>query len=292
MRIIHSLQEFNTYINIIKPKWEHFDTKKFEDHLWTVNLQLDPCRHLFFVVWLKIWWTENNFLWSNEASEIFFESPYQLISRDINADRSGYYIIFTQEFISQNYTWINFMSDYPFFSPEKLISFNLTESHKKIIIMLFEQIYDLAHNNTPIKIIAAFIQCLLETLWVYYLWNNTQDIPARHDTSQLFIQFRNAIYQHIGTSNSDVQYRKPSFYATNLHISTIRLNAICLQITWSTTTAFINDYIIMLAKMMLNKWLLVKEISHILHFKESDYFCSFFKKITWHTPNEYRTLNW
>ena len=88
-----------------------------------------------------------------------------------------------------------------------------------------------------------------------------------------------------------VEHKDAAFYAGKLSLSSKRLNQITQEALNKSVTQLIHENLINQAKRQLrftNKP--VKSVSAELGFKETGYFCRFFKKLTGLTPNEYGNL--
>ena len=106
MKLFKTISEYCKAINIAPSKHPHFDIRRFEDNMETVVHRIDPFRHEFYAIALKVEGEGKAITGHNkqfpEGPTIFFNSPFQITSWDIAPDWKGYYIILTQSFIAQS----------------------------------------------------------------------------------------------------------------------------------------------------------------------------------------------
>jgi len=86
-----------------------------------------------------------------------------------------------------------------------------------------------------------------------------------------------------------VTNKEVSFYADQLHITNYQLNAITKATLGRTSSAIINEHIILQAKRsLLATTSLVNQIAWDLGYEDVSYFIRFFKKHTGHSPDAFR----
>ncbi|WP_315822071.1 hypothetical protein [Paraflavitalea speifideaquila] len=100
----------------------------------TVKQKVGPFRHEFYAMALRkrgrrITHTGQFTKQYGQDCTIFFNSPYQAIAWDIELNREGYYIIFTEDFIRKNPLGINLLADFPFLRLDHTIPFPVDHSH-------------------------------------------------------------------------------------------------------------------------------------------------------------------
>lgn len=294
MKTITTINDYCKEINIPDPKHPFFDIRRFEDNATTINLKQSPFRHEFYAVAIKN--TGNNtevngkFLGCN----LFFNSPYQIITWDIKPDWKGWYIIFDREFLGLNPSWQNFIIDFPFFRLDTSSPMDLPNEDAEMANRLFQQIYDEYHSDNKDKFlfIQSFTQLLLLLTKRYFdkssLQNETNQDNRTADIV-LLSRFQSLVENLMTNEEADAAIRYPSFYADQLMVHPNHLNAVVKRITGKTATAVIQNQLLIAAKSLLHQTQLsVKEIAYRLHFTEPTHFNSFFKKATTLTPQQYR----
>ena len=113
----------------------------------TVNAKQPPFRHEFYAVALKNSGDNREVNGKFLDSNLFFNSPYQIITWDIKPDWQGWYIIFGREFLGLNPGWQNFIIDFPFFRLDKVSPLDLPPEDATFANNIFQQIFDESKNN-------------------------------------------------------------------------------------------------------------------------------------------------
>lgn len=260
----------------------------------TVNAKQPPFRHEFYCIALRNAGSNKEVLGKPLNSNLFFNSPYQIISWDIKPDWQGWYIIFDRDFLGQNPSWQNFIIDFPFFRLDRVSPMNLPFEDAKLANNLFQQVYSEYHSENKDKFlfIQSFTQVLLLITKRYFdksvLNNNTIQTNRTADIL-LVSRFQSMLETLMTNEEADAEIRYPSYYADKLMVHPNHLNAVVKRITGKTASAIIQNQLITLAKSLLHQTSLsIKEIAYRLHFNEPTHFNSFFKKITAFTPQQYR----
>jgi AraC-like DNA-binding protein len=294
VKTITTITEYCKEINISSPKHALFDIRKFEDNAKTVNLKQPPLRHEFYAIALRNSGGNSEVNGSFLDCNLFFNSPYQIITWDIKPDWQGWYIIFDQEFISLNPSWQNFIIDFPFFRLDKASPMNLPEEYANFVNDIFKQIYDEYHSENKDKFL--FIQNYTQLLLLItkrHFDNSTLDDFNNQDNRAtdilLVSRFQSLVETMLTDDDSNSKIRQPSFYADKLTVHPNHLNAVVKRITGKTATSIIQNQLVATAKSLLRQTeLSVKQISFRLHFAEPTHFNSYFKKVTNLTPQQYR----
>ena len=105
-----------------------------------------------------------------------------------------------------------------------------------------------------------------------------------HRHTEIMLQLRNLLAQHIAENH------QPAFYASQLNISTVYLNEIVRKLTGLSTSSYIKNEIVLLAKRILARTdLSVKQIANQLGFEDWAYFTRLFTQATSITPTAFRS---
>ncbi len=165
MKTITTLADYCREINIPAPRHPFFDIRRFEDNMATVNARQPPFRHEFYAVALRLAGQNTEVNGRPLASNLFFNSPYQVITWDIRPDWQGWYLIFGREFLGLNPAWANFIIDFPFFRLDRASPLDLPAPEAEHANLLFQKIADEYHSARPDKFlfIQAYTQLLLLT---------------------------------------------------------------------------------------------------------------------------------
>ena len=294
MKTITTIPHYCNEVNIPPAKYPFFDIRRFEDKVKTENSRQPAFRHEFYAIALRH--EGGNKEVNGELLEVnlFFNSPYQIISWDVLPDWKGWYIMFGQDFIAVNPAWKNFIIDFRFFQLDKSIPFNLPKPDAALANNLFEKIFQEYHsgNKDKFEFIQAYTSLLLLLTKRYFEnYTTSGEILRKNRTADIMIlsRFQTMAETWIADENAGIEARQPSFYASKLNMHPNHLNALVKRITGKTATSIIQHQVITSAKaLLLQTDLSAKEIAFKLHFKEPTHFSSFFKKITGITPQQYR----
>ncbi|MCU0443467.1 MAG: helix-turn-helix domain-containing protein [Microscillaceae bacterium] len=303
--MIHEIQSLNEYcqhIRISLPKHSQFDIRRFEDNMLTVKAKVEPFRHQFFAIALKLAGggsAKTGFSQTSEAEpSLFFNTPYQITSWDIKPDWEGYYIIFTQDFIQKNQHISSLLYDFPFLRMDQSIPLTLESCDIEWIKLLFDNIFDEYHsaNSDKFDLIQAFTHTLL--LYVRRAYNQTvfknpeiAQANRRADIS-LTARFQTLIEQSFAPNQPKINPHSLEYYADELGVHPNHLNATSKRITGKNASQLVQNQVLILAKSLLAQTdLSIKEIAYQLYFKEPTHFNAFFKKLTQITPAQFREDN-
>jgi AraC family transcriptional regulator, transcriptional activator of pobA len=297
MRHITNLAEYCTTIKIPLPKHPHFDIRRFEDNMKTVNLTQEPFKHEFYALALKLCGSNRQVMGKNLTNNLFFNTPYQVITWEIDVDWQGWYIIFTEEFVRSNPIWANFLVDFPFLRLDKSIPFDVSESDALFKNSIFEQIFAEYHSNHDDKfsLIATYVNLLLlRTRRCFNALSEKEQLTMDNRTSDILLvsRFQTLVERSFGVNTEgSAALRSASFYAEKLIVHPNHLNAVVKRITGKTASQVIQEQLILQAKSLLQTTeMSIKEIAYQMGFDEPTHFNAFFKKITQLTPASFRKI--
>lgn len=294
MKTITQINDYCKEINIPAPKYAFFDIRRFEDNMKTVNIRQEPFRHEFYAIALRRCGANLEVNGSLLQTNLFFNSPYQVITWDITDNWEGWYIIFGREFLSKNPGWQSFIIDFPFFRLDRSMPLNLSPEDELLADGLFRQIFEEYHSPHADKFlfIQSYTQLLLLLTRRYFQAleaGGGQSEDNRTGDIVLVSRFQTFVESMIANEEAGPEVRQPSYYAEKLHIHPNYLNAVVKRITTRTASELIQQQLIASARSLLCQTLLsVKEIAFRLHFTEPTHFNSFFRKNTGMTPQQYR----
>lgn len=216
---------------------------------------------------------------------IFFVSPGQVHSLEVNRDIDGYVITFNSDFYLLNNS-VQKLLDYPFFhSLSNTPVIYLSDEAVKIRYAV-DDIYE-EHKSSK-KGRENMLRALLEVflLRASRLYNH----PLASQTPKHLAYQLRKLEALIDTHFKN--YKMLDDYAGMMFISSKHLNSLCKKGLNKTVTNLIHERTLLEAKRMLlftnNS---IAEIAFDLGFTNKSYFMKFFKKHTTLTANEYRTQN-
>ncbi|MEX0287989.1 MAG: helix-turn-helix domain-containing protein [Flavobacteriaceae bacterium] len=301
MKHFKTITEYCQTIGIPGPKHPFFDIRTFEENMPTVVHAMPPFRHEFYAIALKV--VGKGVVISGhhtdfpEGSTIFFNSPFQILSWDIVPDWSGFYIMFTQDFLAKSNHLQDLLSHFAFLKIEKAVPFEVDKEDVKTILSLYESIRLEYHqeNTDKFLLIESYVLLLLNYVKRYFRKNiseNEAEQEIRKTDLKLLTRFQTLIETNFypdAELSSLKNLHATSHYAERLNIHPNHLNAVVKQITGHTAKQHIQNHILQLAKSrLIHTQESVKEIAYSLYFDSPNNFSSFFKKLTSTTPNTFR----
>ncbi|MEM7029520.1 MAG: helix-turn-helix domain-containing protein [Chloroflexota bacterium] len=301
MHHFKTIADYCQTINIAGPKYPHFDIRSFAENMPTVVKVMEPFRHQFYAIAIKsqgegVAYTGHHKKFP-KGSTIFFNSPFQILSWDIVPDWEGYYIMFTEEFISQSKHFNALLEDFPFLRIDQSIPFEIDQADLGIVVNLFGKIYEEYHSehSDKFQFIEVYVLLLLNYIRRYFAEQLTPETAAKalqKADLKLLTRFQTLVemsFHPNETPAEDINLHTVGYYAEQLNIHPNHLNAVVKNISGQTALQLIHHHIIQQAKSYLVQTeMSVQEVAYALHFDSPNYFSRFFKKNTSSTPLAYR----
>ncbi len=253
MKTITTIPEYCKEVNIPQPKYSFFDIRRFEDKVKTENSKQEPFRHEFYAIALRHAGENKEVNGQLLEANLFFNSPYQVISWEVLPDWKGWYIMFGRDFLTVNPAWKNFIIEFPFFRLDKLIPFDIPPADVILANNCFENIFEEYHsdNKDKFQFIQTYTQLLLNITKRFFEKLDI-DISTRENnrTADILLvsRFQALIETLSAKEELDPEVRQPSFYAEKLNIHPNHLNAVVKRITDKTASQIIQQYIINISK--------------------------------------------
>ncbi|MBS7233371.1 helix-turn-helix transcriptional regulator [Flavobacterium psychroterrae] len=229
--------------------------------------------------------TAGLFSWDIEGPSIVTLGPNVIRYFTKSSDLLKMEVIFFKDtFLLERYSDLFFLFKYDFFGNNGLHVLPLKESYYTKINKVFEliQLTKLAGNFYEDELIRNYIFSLVYEIDSYYraLSSEASSTLKDHPLFAKFRQLLNANY---------MQEHKLDFYAAHLYLTPKSLSAAIKKITGRSAGKWIDDAIILEAKVLLqNKILTVSQISEMLNFSDQSVFGKFFKANAKLSPIEYR----
>jgi AraC family transcriptional activator of pobA len=206
----------------------------------------------------------------------YFTKSSELLKMDV--------IFFKDTFLLERYADLFFLAKYDFFENSDLHVLPLKESSVIKFSKIFEliQLTQAIANYHQAEIIRSYIFALVYEIDTYY--RRHISVPATSLKGHtLFTKFRHLL------SRNYTREHKLDFYASHLHVTPKSLSAAIKKKTGRPAGKWINDTIILEAKVLLqNKTLTVSQVSGMLNFSDQSVFGKFFRAGTGMSPVEYR----
>lgn len=296
-----SITEYCKGINIPIPKHPHFDIRSFEENMKTVKQQMPVFRHEFYAIAIKADGDgkaiTGQFSDFPEGTSLFFNTPFQLISWDILPNWKGYYIIFSQDFVTQSKVLSQILDVFSFLKMEKAVPFSIPQDQLEKILLIYENIWN-EYNNTAsdkLQIIEAQVYLLLahvKRLFESQVDRELAKQSLKAADLKLLSRYKTLIQTSFypeTTLDTFANLHSTSYYAQKLSVHPNHLNAVVKGITGITALNHLHKHLLSLSKSYLVQTdMTVKEIAYTLYFDSPNNFSAFFKRNSGQTPLEYR----
>lgn len=215
--------------------------------------------------------------------------PYNWVPQD--TDQSGYFCIFTSDFLVQSKSGA-ILDELPIFRSGACPIFQISDNQAEEIALLFKKMQAEIASSYLYKydLIRNFVMEMihygqkLEPLTTY---NTSHNASAR--VSSLFIELLERQFP-IASPQQKLSLRTAKDYARRLAVHSNHLNKVLKENTGKTTTEHISNRLVQEAKILLRQtdWN-ISEIAYSLGFEQLSHFSNFFKKQTSLSPVEIRS---
>jgi AraC-like DNA-binding protein len=206
----------------------------------------------------------------------YFTKSSDLLKMDV--------IFFKEKFLLEQHADLFFLFKYDFFENSDLHVLPLRGSYIDKFSKIFELI-ELTQDTTRFhetQIIRSYIFALVYEIDAYYQQHKSE-APSSQKGHPLVTKFKQLL------SRNYIHEHKLDFYARHLHLAPKSLSAAIKKQTGKSAGKWIDDTIILEAKVLLqNKTLTVSEVSNMLNFSDQSAFGKFFRTNTGMSPVEYR----
>lgn len=301
MKHFKSISDYCKGIQIPPPKHPHFDIRSFEENMKTVVSQMPAFRHEFYAIAIKADGdgrvVSGQFADFPEGSSIFFNTPFQLLSWDIVPNWSGYYLMFSQDFVAQSPVLSQLLSLFPYLKMEKSIPFEIPHQQLDQILSIYQNIWDEYNGSATDKfqIIEAqvyLLLCIVKRLFEKQVDQDMAKSSLKAADLKLLSRYQTLIQTSFYPDTKHETFaniHSTSYYAQKLSVHPNHLNATVKKITGLTALNHLHNHLLILSKSYLaqTEWS-IKEIAYTLFFDSPNNFSSFFKRYTKLTPLEYR----
>lgn len=194
---------------------------------------------------------------------------------------------FTSEFAFENSIRRPYIGYFEFFISK--LSSKIFLKNKEVVLLInllkllnSKVLCSSTHFFKNEKILFSFNLLLYELAELYQ--KSAWQITIRHTRKEkLVLQFFKILEMNCKQEHS------VKFYANTLGVTTDHLSKTVRQVTEKTAKKFIEQAIVLEAKILLhNNYLTILDISEELHFGNSSFFSTFFKRHTSLSPSDYR----
>jgi AraC family transcriptional regulator, transcriptional activator of pobA len=200
----------------------------------------------------------------------------------ISDDFQGFYVHFSNSFISESKSQIDVIKQFPFLEWLNNPVFEFTNSQIEVLLGLLNRLEAIYSEKANYELLSSYLFTLLTEL-KFAFKNNTNNKTTASD--RLAFEFRHCLTKHIKKEH------EAAFYAKQLNVSPNHLNRCIKEAFGKSVSQTIAEYLILEAKVLLHQpSISVSEISFSIGFEDPSYFGRFFKKHTDYTPTEFRKI--
>lgn len=220
-----------------------------------------------------------------EPQQLLFVSPYCLRQTNACSDDAEFHIIsFQLDFIKDMALKDIFIPLYEQIENSPLLS--LTSDQYTMFEAAFDYIHKIhqrAGTKYPEIIKHQLISLMYAVRYTFQQRSVERSVNECSRKKELYLKFLSLVRSHYKTEH------QMAFYADRLCVSIKYLMSIIKNMSGRNATQFINNAIIMDAKIQLNTTSKsIQEIAIDLNFVNPSFFGKFFKRITGVSPGEYR----
>jgi AraC family transcriptional regulator, transcriptional activator of pobA len=217
---------------------------------------------------------------------ILFGIPGQIFSlHDISKDFLAYYMLFTEQFISDIFLKLNRKQHFPFLTYSGLQCFEVDDdTANEIESIIFKMNEEIKKNKSEcIEVICLYIQLILIHANRNYGATLLSNLGTSNTLQNLFSSYLKLVSQHFLT------VRKVSEYAEMLYVSPDHLNRAIKSCSDKTAHELIDEMILKEVKAyLLHTDMSVSEIAYKLEFADPSHLSRFFRKHCDQTPLTFR----
>ncbi len=227
------------------------------------------------------------------AGEFFVMPAYQVTTNDFSSpDIRGFFCVFDNDVFSHTTPLADLSAQFPFLRAEARPLVIIPPAEQPLMVSLLEKI-EREYQSTISDRYDLMAACLL-VLFRQLNRHTTEQIESERigesvtDRSvsaaeRLTQRFKAEIAQHVR------QVQRVSHYADRLAVSPNHLNKAVRQTTGRTATAWIDEMLILEAKVLLAQTSLpIADVAAGVGLSNASYFGRFFRDKTGRTPSEYR----
>jgi hypothetical protein len=229
MHHFKTISEYCQFIQIAPPDYSHFDIRSFEENMPLVVKRTPPFRHEFFAIAIKVDGEGKAVSGFHKdfpkGPVIFFNTPYQILSWDIEPNWKGYYFMFTQDFIAQAGHFHRLLEKFPFLRMDQSIPLEIDPSGVKEIMQVYHHIYNEYYGLKPDKfqLIEVHVLLILNLVKRYFSKHIHRASSKQRKTADLHLITRyqtliQTSFFHGTTAESTANIHSTSYYAEKLNV--------------------------------------------------------------------------
>lgn len=225
---------------------------------------------------------------------LFFGTPHIPYSWEIESEEhNSYTCIFTEGFLSNN-DRLESLHNSPLFKVGGTPVFALEEHSYQFVKAIFEKMLEEQNSDYHYKdeLIRNYINLIIHE--AHKMQPSDNYFVAGNASLRISGLFMDLLERQFPIDNPKhpLKIKNPNDFAEQLNIHVNHLNRSIREITGKTTKDLITERIASEAKELLHytDWS-ISDIAYSLGFEYPTYFNNFFKRVTGHTPNNWRKIS-
>lgn len=221
-----------------------------------------------------------------EKNAIISMSP-QVIKQwsDISDDFVTLTIFFTKSYLAKYFPNQNYIEQFGFFEQNTKHVNQFSNNETSVIFELLQKIKDFTNQSHIYQneILVSYINILLFEYQSIFGHQSVKNNFHQTRSQQMADEFKKLVNTHFHRE------RSVKFYADKLFVTTKHLTEIIKQETGKTSGEWIDELLLLEAKVLLsNPALQISQIAQLLHFPDASTFGKFFKNLSGTSPINYR----
>ncbi|AYQ33595.1 AraC family transcriptional regulator [Runella sp. SP2] len=205
--------------------------------------------------------------------------------KNVSEDFETLTLFFTKAFFSKIFAHQNYLDQFQFFDQNAQHVNQFSADDTTTVLQLFQTIKSHINRSHAYQneILASYFNILLLEYQILFEQLHFKNSYKKNRSQQLVETFKNLLNSHFQ------QQRSVQFYADKLFITPKYLTEILKQETGKTASEWINELLILEAKVLLsNPQLQILQVAEALHFPDASTFGKFFKNLSGTSPLQYR----
>lgn len=223
-----------------------------------------------------------------QANTVITMSP-QVIKqwKNVSEDFETLSIFFTKVFFTKIFANQSYLEQFQFFNQNTKHVNQFSIAEITTLSLIFKNIKTYFNSSHPYQneILGSYINILLFEYQTLFQQIHFKNIYPQTRSQQIAESFKKLIHMHFK------QERSVQFYADKLFITPKYLTEILKQETGNTASEWINELLLLEAKVLLtNPQLQITQIAEALNFPDASTFGKFFKNLVYISPVQYRKM--
>lgn len=221
--------------------------------------------------------------WHLQKGETMFIQPGQVHSFVDAGELEAYVMIVDSVLVNENCRKI--FDEYSSY-PSQIL---LDESQQKELICIFDILSQRLQSNSDeqTKCISVHLATAATCIIAEAVGNSkSKNVMKNTRLTELMLKFRRELKEHVKND------RKPSFYASRLHVSVVYLNEIVNKsVGMSATQYILNEWVLEAKRQLVYSHDTIQEIGNRLGVADGAYFTKLFTRLTGVSPSSFRNRN-